>query len=205
MSAAVDAAAQWTPRTPLEALASVCICDEEDEDDYASDNWTAARDARRCESTGIRLGQQVLVLAPARARRRRCCVVRGGAEIRGRRGARGYWEVRGRRSASHSVLCYRRSVLPEPSDGRKGSLAARLLKGQADAIIHDATIGVGCVIGKGQLLGLKQAVLKDYCVQTPLGAPPSEFCQDHSVPGALLHRGGRAVPAAGRGISLRRP
>ena len=42
MSAAVDAAAQWTPRTPLEALASVAICDEED-DDYASDNWTAAR------------------------------------------------------------------------------------------------------------------------------------------------------------------
>ena len=32
MSAAVDAAAQWTPRTPLEALASVAVCDEEDED-----------------------------------------------------------------------------------------------------------------------------------------------------------------------------
>ena len=32
MSAAVDAAAQWTPRTPLEAIASVSICDEEDED-----------------------------------------------------------------------------------------------------------------------------------------------------------------------------
>ena len=75
MSAAVDAAAQWTPRTPLEALASVCICDEEDEDDYASDAWTAARSTRVAKTAKVQGAERVRVAGDA--------VVRGGAEIRG--------------------------------------------------------------------------------------------------------------------------
>ena len=140
MSAAVDAAAQWTPRTPLEALASVCICDEEDEDDYASDNWTAARSTLVAKSAKVQGAERVRVAGDA--------VVRGGAEIRGDAGpvAIGRYVDVGPRVLVH---------------GGAGVGSHSLL--QADAVIHDATIGVGCVIGKGAVIG-SQAVLKDYCV-----------------------------------------
>ena len=74
MSAAVDAAdiSQWTPRTPLEALASVSICDEEDEDDYASDNWTAARSTLVAKTAKVQGAERVA------RRRRRCGERRGG-------------------------------------------------------------------------------------------------------------------------------
>ena len=73
MSAAGDAAAQWTPRTPLEASASVCICDEEDEDDYASDNWTAARSTLVAKSAKVQGAERVRVAGDA--------VVRGEAGL----------------------------------------------------------------------------------------------------------------------------
>ena len=140
MSAALDAAAQWTPRTPLEAIASVSICDEEDEDDYASDNWTAARSTLVAKTAKVQGAERVRVAGDA--------VVRGGAEVRGDAGpvAIGRYVDVGPRVLVHGGA----------SVGSHSFL-------QADAIIHDATIGVGCVIGKGAVIG-SQAVLKDYCV-----------------------------------------
>ena len=152
MSAAVDATAQWTPRTPLEALASVSVCDEENEDDYASDNWTAARSTLVAKSAKVQGAERVRVAGDA--------VVRQGAEIRGDAGPVGigrYVDV-GPRAIVHGGA----------SVGSHSLL-------QADAIIHDATIGVGCVIGKGAVIG-SQAVLKDYCVVAAGAVVP-----DHSV------------------------
>ena len=67
---------------------------------------------------------------------------------------------------------------------------------QADAIIHDATIGVGCVIGKGAFIG-SQAVLKDYCVVAagavvPEGSVLAPFSIVAGAPCRLL---GEASPA----------
>ena len=158
MSAAVDAAAQWTPRTPLEALASVSICDEEDERLRVRQLDGRAVDARREERQGA-AGARKRVL------RGRCCG-RGGAEARGDAGPVGigrYVDVGPRVIASMAA-----------------SVGSHSLH-QADAIIHDATIGVGCVVGKGAgSLGPKQ------CSKITASSRPARSCPSVLAPFSIV-------------------
>jgi len=157
--------------TPLEALASVH--QEDDEEDYASDRWTAARSTLVAESATVKGADRVRVAGDA--------VVRAGAEIRGDTG-----QVAIGRYVD--VGC---GVTIEGG----GTIASHVLVLEK-ATVQACAIGVGCVVGHGAIIG-SGAVLKDYCLVAShavvaAGAVLAPFSIVAGAPALVL---GRTTPA----------
>lgn len=158
--------------TPLEALASVHH-EEDAEEDYTGDRWTAARSTLIAKSATVKGADRVRVAGDA--------VIRAGAEIRGDTGqvAIGrYVDVGcgvtiegGASVASHALVLEK-------------------------AAVQACAIGVGCVVGRGAIIG-EGAVVKDYCLVASgavvaAGAVLAPFSIVAGAPAMVL---GRTTPA----------